>query len=192
MENDLNFLFTYKSYTGIGSRTTPPDILALMFQLGEKLAEQGWILRSGAAPGADSAFEQGARTALFNQKGASRPEIYLPWEGFEGRAKGHVTRTEPQEEAYEIAEEFHPGWKYLKQGAKKLHARNVHQVLGFNVNEPLLSSFLICWTPGGKGSGGTGQALRIAEGYGIEEVYDLYNKDDRETIKEFLEFRSSA
>jgi hypothetical protein len=186
MDNDLDFLFTYKSYTGIGSRTTPPEILALMFMIGQALSEQGWILRSGAAPGADEAFEEGARTALFQQKGVSRPEIYLPWEGFEGRERGHVARTEPQEEAYEIAAEFHPRWKYLKQGAKKLHARNVHQVLGFNVNDPILSSFVICWTPDGKGGGGTGQALRIAEGYGVEEVYDLYYPENRETMKNFL------
>jgi hypothetical protein len=185
--NDLDFLFTYKAYSGIGSRATPPEILGIMFMLGEKLAEQGFILRSGAAPGADSAFEQGARTALFQSKGIARPEIYLPWEGFEGRESGHVARTEPQEEAYLIAAEFHPRWKYLSHGAKKLHARNVHQVLGFNVTDPQLTSFIICWTPNGKGGGGTGQALRIGEGYGVEEIYDLYNKEDLETIKNFLE-----
>lgn len=186
MSDELGFLFTYKSYTGIGSRATPPEILKVMMQLGDALATQGWILRSGAAPGADTAFEAGARTSLFQQKGVTRPEIYLPWPGFEGRPNGQVYRTEPQEEAYEIAEEFHPGWKYLKQGAKKLHARNVHQVLGFDVTDPILSSFIICWTPSGKGGGGTGQALRIAEGYGVEEIYDLANPSDLETIKNFL------
>ena len=183
---ELDFLFTYKAYTGIGSRATPAEILKVMFQLGDALAQQGWILRSGAAPGADTAFESGARTSLFQQKGVTRPEIYLPWEGFEGRPKGQVYRTEPQAEAYEIAAEFHPGWKYLKQGARKLHARNVHQILGFNVNEPELSSFVVCWTPDGKGKGGTGQALRIAEAYGVEEIYDLYHKENLDTVKEFL------
>jgi len=59
MTGNLDFLFTYRAYTGIGSRACPPEILGVMFMLGEALAEQGWILRSGAAPGADSAFEQG-------------------------------------------------------------------------------------------------------------------------------------
>jgi hypothetical protein len=186
MSEELDFLFTYKAYTGVGSRSTPAEILKVMVQLGDALAQQGFILRSGAAPGADTAFEAGARTSLFQQKGVSRPEIYLPWEGFEGRPSGQVARTEPQDEAYEIAAEFHPSWKYLKQGAKKLHARNVHQVLGFNVNDPILSSFLICWTPDGKGGGGTGQALRIADAYGVEEIYDLCNQEDLKTIKNFL------
>jgi len=183
---ELNFLLTYKSYTGIGSRATPPEILGIMFMLGQSLAEQGWILRSGAAPGADSAFEQGARTAIFQDEASTPPEIYLPWEGFEGRERGHVARVEPQPEAFEIAAEYHPRWKYLKRGAKLLHARNVHQVLGFNVLEPQISSFVLCWTPDGKGGGGTGQALRIAEGYGVEEVYDLCNHDDLETVRGFL------
>lgn len=53
----------------------------------------------------------------------------------------------------------------LKDGAKKLQARNSHQVLGLDLNTP--SDFIICWTKGGKGIGGTGQALRIAKAYNI-------------------------
>jgi len=178
-------MFEYKAYTGIGSRQTPLGILKVMQMLGLKLAEQEWILRSGAAPGADSAFERGARLGL-TQNGASRPEIYLPWEGFEGREKKYVARTEPQHEAFSIAEEFHPNWQYLSQGAKKLHARNVHQILGFDVTNPELSKFVVCWTPDGKGKAGTGQALRIAKAYGIEDIYDLFWPKNLDTVREFL------
>jgi len=49
-----------KFYTGVGSRKTPLSILKVMRKLGYKLAIDGWMLRSGGADGADSAFEKGA------------------------------------------------------------------------------------------------------------------------------------
>ena len=44
-----------KIYTGIGSRETPEEVLKDMKKLGYILAENGWSLRSGHAPGADQA-----------------------------------------------------------------------------------------------------------------------------------------
>ena len=67
--------------------------------------------------------------------------------------------------AFEIAAKFHPAWDKLSQGAQKLHARNCHQVLGKDLKT--LSSFIICYTSKGNGSGGTGQALRIAKAYNV-------------------------
>lgn len=46
-------------YAGIGSRSTPDDVIDKMHVLGEHFAHKGWLLRSGAADGADSAFEHG-------------------------------------------------------------------------------------------------------------------------------------
>ena len=47
-------------YTGNGARDTKPEILQTM----RRIAQGGWILRSGAARGADSAFERAAAVAL--------------------------------------------------------------------------------------------------------------------------------
>ncbi len=47
-------------YTGIGSRSTPEAIQKIMTELAYELGKSGWTLRSGCAPGADSAFEFGA------------------------------------------------------------------------------------------------------------------------------------
>jgi hypothetical protein len=44
-------------------------------------------------------------------------------------------------------------------------ARNSFQVLGEDLETP--ATCVICWTPGGKGDGGTGQALRIARHYDV-------------------------
>lgn len=163
-----------KYYTGIGSRETPVNILEHMGSIAGGLYDEGWTLRSGSAPGADQAFEHAIADKYINDNGWPCAEIYLPWPTFqkESRSWIHPARTEPQEEAYDIAAEYHPSWKYLKPWVKKLHARNVHQIYGHDVTNPIFSEFVICWTKGAKSGGGTGQAIRIARGLDIP-VYDL-------------------
>lgn len=156
-----------KYYAGIGSRSTPDEILMVMRDAALMLADQGWTLRSGGATGADTAFEQGCRAARH-----FTCEVYLPWASFDRAIKSIACRDEPEPAAYAIAEQFHPAWDRLSQGAKRLHARNVHQILGAYVEQPVLSKFVLCWTPNGSGSGGTGQAIRIAKAYGVP-VFDM-------------------
>lgn len=55
---------TKKFYAGIGSREAPEDILTFMKWIGSKLYEKGYILRSGGAKGADTAFAMGAAEAI--------------------------------------------------------------------------------------------------------------------------------
>jgi hypothetical protein len=158
----------YRAYAGVGSRETPDEILEVMRSVAAKLKADGWTVRSGGAPGADTAFEGGA--TVFGDY--SLTEIFLPWPNFEHRLDKLVKRTHPQREAYAIAERFHPAWARLSQGAKSLHARNVHQILGYDVTKPVLSKFVLCWTEDGSGRGGTGQALRIAREYQVP-IFDL-------------------
>lgn len=148
------------TYAGIGSRSTPPHILDLMSAIAYTLARDGWKLRSGAADGADSAFESGALDGL------GAVEIWLPWSRF----NGHPSPLIPSPAAFEMAARFHPAWAACSRGARALHARNCHQVLGPDLTSPV--SFVLCWTPSGSGSGGTGQALRIARAHSIP-IFDL-------------------
>lgn len=150
-------------YTGIGSRETPDEVMQLMHDMAIKLASHYWVVRTGGAPGADTAFAKGAR--LWD--GAAATEIYLPWKGFQEWPEDQVILTEPQPEAVKIAEEFHPAWYRLGHAGKALHARNVHQILGRDVLNPVLPIFVVCWTKGGRKVGGTAQAIRIAEHYGV-------------------------
>ncbi len=48
-------------FTGIGSRKTPLDICQIITKIGEKLQNK-YILRSGAAKGADLAFEKNVKS----------------------------------------------------------------------------------------------------------------------------------
>lgn len=161
-------------YTGIGSRETPQEILDYFTILGSFFAKRGLILRSGGANGADKAFEIGC------DKSNGNKEIYLPWKGFNDSDSNLIIK---DPEAFKIAEKFHPYWKVLKQGAQKLHGRNVHQVLGWDLNSK--TDFVICFTQNGNGQGGTGQALRIAKAYDVP-IFDAGKYSDIETIKKEL------
>ena len=148
-------------YTGIGSRSTPKETLQLFALLGRYFAQKGFILRSGGAKGADTAFENGCKEVN------GRKEIYIPWKGFEDSRSSLVVES-PM--AFQIAKKFHPNWESLSEGAKKLQARNSHQILGWDLESP--SNFVVCYTEGGKRKGGTGQALRLAESLNIP-IFDF-------------------
>ena len=165
-----------KYYTGVGSRQTPSNILSAMTLLADWLERKGYILRSGGADGADSAFEKGVHN-FFNK------EIYLPWQGFNGN---NSTLYHSSLEAFNIARSIHPAWHKCSDGAKKLHARNVHQVLGRNLNSK--SDFVVCWTENGVLAGGTATAIRLAIEYHIP-VFNFGNYDSiDESRKDFLQF----
>lgn len=163
-------------YTGIGSRETPEHILKIMTRLGEIYQTGGLVLRSGGAPGADLAFETNVTSK----------NIYLPWKGFNGNNSGLFTITE---DAYILAEQHLLHWNYLKDPVKKLMARNVYQVLGYNLDNP--SDFLVCWTQDGvtkneevsKKTGGTGMAIRVACAYQVP----VFNLGKEEILQSFVE-----
>ena len=165
-------------YAGIGSRETPPNIQEKMTQIARMLSENGYILRSGGARGADTAFERGA------QEG--KKEIYLPWKGFENNPSPLYTITL---DALILANRYHPlplfsgGALNMKKltALQKFMARNCYQVLGYELNSP--SHFVLCWTPDGstgesttRKTGGTGQAIRLAFALGIP-VFNMARPD---------------
>ena len=161
-----------KYYAGIGSRRTPPDVLRLMTQIAAKLEKDGWILRSGGADGADRAFEAGVSLA-------QNKEIYL--------ATGRISQT-----AWRSVDIFHPYPRALKPFARALMARNYHQITGKDDNARK-SAFVLCWTPDGCktraertiNTGGTGQAISIANSLGIE-VFNLANPADRAQVEKYV------
>jgi hypothetical protein len=147
-------------YAGIGSRETPQATLDLMNLIAFTLAQKGHSLRSGGAKGADSAFEAGASNG-----GANAMNRTL--EIFPADAKDSRRRPEWEN----IAMLFHPNWQACSEFARTAHSRNTAIVLGERCDKPV--DCVICWTPGGAVTGGTGQALRIAAGYGIP-VFNLF------------------
>jgi len=155
----------HKHYTGVGSRRTPKDIMLLMVRLSQALSNQGFNLRTGAAEGADQAFIMGS---------GGNNRVYYP--------------SEATHRAKILAKRYHNAWYMLSEYAKKLHARNVFQVLGSDMQTP--SKFLICWTPDGckthrqrrAMTGGTGTAISIASENQVP-IYNLKRPKDLEQVK---------
>lgn len=161
-------------YAGIGSRETPDSVLLQMENLARELASRGWMLSSGGALGADSAFEAGC------DQTAGPKRICLPWREYNDRAgRGVVSLTDLSESvrdrALRIAAECHPAWQRCSAGARLLHGRNSLIVLGTDLLSPV--KLILCWTRDGKDSGGTGQALRLAARRRIP-VWNLYSGSD--------------
>lgn len=130
-----------KFYAGIGSRETPPFYLKEITAIAHTLKGMNYVLRSGGAAGADSAFENGAYDR----------------EIFEAK---HATQ-----ESMDMAAGFHPNWDACNNYVRRLHGRNMMILFGKKLDTPV--DFVVCWTPGGKAIGGTGQALRAADYFGL-------------------------
>lgn len=174
------------TYSGIGSRSTPPSVLNQMRTLAAMLARLGYKLRSGAADGADMACEEGCDLA------AGTKSIWLPWPGFQNRLpKPEESTFLPTPEAFAMAAQLHPRWAMLTRGPRALHARNCHQLLGHSLDEP--SDFVLCWTADGAQSasdvnsktGGTGTAIRLASQSGVS-VFNLARDDAEDRLQAFL------
>lgn len=126
-----------------------------MTDVARRLDAAGWHLRSGGALAADCAFADGAS--------AGRRSIYVPWRGFNDLPDADVivaSALSNWDDALLVAEQAHPAWEKCSYGARKLLARNAYQILGEDLQTPV--EFIVGWTPGGRGSGGTGQTYRIS------------------------------
>ena len=158
-------------YTGVGSRKTPPPILRLMTRLAEQKAQEGVILRSGGARGANRAFEAGSR---------GRKQIFRPMDA------------SPAAIVYALKRHGAPAAvkKRFSDNVRRLMGRNVLQVLGPDPTRPTPSEFVMAWTPDGAethaargiDTGGTGTAISVANDHGIP----VYNLGNERTLRRIL------
>jgi len=164
-------------YAGIGSRETPAHIMEIMNQVARYLESQGWILRSGAAKGADSAFEEGIHDEA--------KEIYLPWAGYNNHPSDLNPKNFPfSPNKQDFTARFHPAWERCSPAARLLHQRNTRIMFGIE-HEPV--GFVVCWTKDGMIAGGTGQALRITRHLDIPVVNLGLARSSKELENQLLE-----
>lgn len=174
-------------YTGIGSRLAPQSVLKQCKSFGAMMARHGHTLRSGGADGCDTEFELGCDSEQGNK------EIYIPWKGFNKNSEQRSglelsDKFNISTRAMEIAEEFHPNWKSLSQGAKKMMGRNTNQIFGDSTDLPR-TDFVICWTVEGRDTGGTSQALRIARHYKIP-IFNFGSMSAKEILNKYKEMNN--
>jgi len=201
-----------KYYTGVGSRSLPSSTLELIEKIAVVMARKGYTLRSGAADGADKAFQKGACSVA-----PHKTEIWLPWRGFNNTAYVYTPMAAANcfvitEREVVLAGELlietgiMSWWDNCKQSVHRLHGRNVHQVCGKPVmqkftrnpskgsmwnypnNPSLLSSVCIYAAPlteGGDVKGGTRTAVEISKWYGVP-TYNLLVDSEREKLLKLL------
>jgi hypothetical protein len=181
-------MYYEKTFCGIGSRSTPPEIIEQMKDVAGVCYAMGYTLNSGGADGADTAFEDVYDS--FN----GPMNVFLPWPKFNNN---HSTFKRPKPEAYQIAAEIHPAWEFLKEPGRALIARNMHQVLGWDLKTPV--EFAVCWTMDGCEShenysvrtGGTGAAIALASLNDIP-VFNLCNTGRLDDLVTFLMEKNSG
>lgn len=169
-------------YAGIGSRLTPQSVMLDMQQFAYQASKKGWVLRSGGAPGADSAFEKGCDNAN------GKKEIFIPFQNFNYHRSPLYP---PSPEAHELAKTIHPVYNRLSIRAKALIARNMHQILGADLDTPV--DCVVCWTSDGcesflsynRHTGGTGSAIALASLHDIP-VFNINTNDRFISAVEFL------
>lgn len=180
----------------IGSRRTPQSMLIIIHDIGYRLAQSGWKMRSGGADGCDFVWAKAYQQYCLDYIKSFRSlmEVYIPWDNFNSLeandAYGIYCIDNP--ESFRMAEQYHPAWSKLSKAAKALMARNCYQILGPTLDDPV--KFVVCHTPDGcdgvkiprtRESGGTAQAITIAAAYGIP-VYNLGNEEHFTKLTKWL------
>lgn len=123
-----------KVYAGIGNPDTPPDILAQMVKIAQKLSGMGYTVRTSGGGPADDTFETNT----------SQVEVYLPWKNFNKKTSQYVRN---HKDAPSIVKPFHPTFDSMTDAVKAIIARHAHVILGPDLNTPV--DFLICWSQDG-------------------------------------------
>ena len=89
------------------------------------------------------------------------------------------------DEITELAKSVVGHWHNCGPYARGMHQRNVHQILGYELNDPV--DAVICWTPNGKIQGGTATAIKLAMAHGIP-VFNLGRPDNKAVLQEIADF----
>ena len=147
----LVIMMTSNSYTGVGSRETPKDILILMRRIGYIMAMKGVALRTGEAAGADHAFYKGVVDANDIHGVKFKNEVFVAGSPKEYHYVNDIVNifssdlmsTAPIQGFRETAVRIRGSWDNLSYFGVMRHIRNVAQVLGVDGNSP--SRGMICW-----------------------------------------------
>lgn len=149
-------------YAGIGPRATSEDGLLEAYECGRVMREAGHTLRSGGAWGGDEAFVRGALAG--SDPSVVKVDLFLPWRGagrqFPLALVSRAALTAPSEEALKLAAKYHPAWERCSPAARELLGRNVHVLLGAQLDRPV--DAIVATAKAYRG--GTAHALRVAEG----------------------------
>jgi hypothetical protein len=156
-----------KIYAGVGARNTPENILLEMENIAKMLCNNGWVLRSGGAKGADYSWENGC-----NIIDPLKKEIFLP-------EKLDIYSEEILNKAKKIAIKHHGNWSALSKYGRNAMIRNVMIVLGSDLNTPV--NFCIYWRDPELKYGGTKHTISVCKTHNIQTI-DMYKYNNADLV----------
>lgn len=134
-------------YTGVALPGFPDEMLTIISDTASRLAQMGFILRTG--------FDDGGWVAFWNPVELCNRYEYISVE--------NVTKRELNiAKNYFIARD-RLAWDCMDDRKKNRYARNVALLLGRSI--PIRSKFLLCWTPNGAESAIHCSGLNGTTGY---------------------------
>lgn len=168
--------------------------IQLCYKVSMRLAQLGVIFTSGLCAKGMDAIAQRAYSEALELKYVTPEhfEVYVGSQYDIDRStlpNKHLSIIRNQtliEQTEFIASQVHPAWERCNKWARTMHSRNCHQILGFNLDNPV--GAVVCWTPNGKVQGGTATAIKIALNNNIP-VFNLGRVDKASEmikIKDFL------
>lgn len=183
-ELEIKFQNCKGYYAGIGSREVLDDnILPLMTEIAELLRHKKYVLRSGNAIGSDQAFEKGA---MLSDRDCYA-EIFLPRVKKSCPYGIYLEDLKPFENLVKIGCKHYN--KIESEYARNCHLRNVCQIIGSDIDNPIKVDFVLAWTMNGDVIGGTATALNLAEYLDIPIFnFGCYGNDYKLAKKECLKF----
>ena len=184
----------------IGNRLLEQDLkysddAKLYYRVCYRLATLGITFTSGlASAGCDAIAQRAYSQAVQDGKATTAQfEVYVASQSLIDKSilpNANLSLIAPKEciEACDIlCGLLHPAWDKCNEYAKSQHRRNCHQVLGYDLNNPV--DAMICWTVDGIPRGGSLTAINLAISNDIP-VFNLGSKDKNKVlndIKDFLE-----
>lgn len=192
---------------GIGARSTPRLVREQLTELGGLCRRLGIWVRSGHAPGADYAWERGARektlvylpSTSFNRVARlMTPHVVCLTQPVKGPRPYHEPHAGAVRRAHQSIKDHHPsggarGPGGLSDKARPFHLRNYFQVMGAAAEEDPVAA-VVFWAPEdpvGGVEGGTGQAVRIARSAGIP-AWNLARLGRREIVERLRSMTPTA
>lgn len=161
----------------IGSREINDEQFNYLADIASKFVAAGWTVTTGCADGADHAAMVGAR-----EIDPTKLEIFLPWASYNNNyhdklATYTVFNEKTHKHWLESVDVYHEAPQYLKQGARRLMARNygIIEHVDLVIAHPMNLSSM----------GGTGQAIRIARGTG-RPCFTVCDEENRNALHEFM------
>lgn len=97
-----------------------------------------------------------------------------------------------KKQLYDIASKLVSHWNNCDDYARSQHARNIHQILGYNLDEPVNAVITWCVTDNyGTPIGGTATAIKLAQQYNIP-VFNFYGANRADVIRAIHQFLNAT